>query len=76
MRRRVSACQEKLPKTEDNQRRIIDARVDACNLYINLNYYTEAKDAVEPIIDLAERLNYRKRLAGIYTRHRTLPLYG
>ena len=35
--------------------------------YLSLNYHIEAKNAVEPIIDLARNLNYQKRLPGIYT---------
>ena len=35
--------------------------------YLSLNYHIEAKDAVEPIIDLALNLNYQKRIPGIYT---------
>jgi len=60
------ACSEKLPKTEANQRRIIDARTTLATYILSLGHYVEAKDAVEPIIGLAEKMNYRKRLAGIY----------
>jgi tetratricopeptide (TPR) repeat protein len=35
--------------------------------YLSLTYHIEAKDAVEPVIDLALNLNYQKRIPGIYT---------
>jgi class 3 adenylate cyclase/tetratricopeptide (TPR) repeat protein len=60
------ACSEKLPQTETNQKKIIDARTTLANYNVSLNHYTEAKDAVEPIMELAQKINYRKRLAEIY----------
>ena len=61
------ACLEKLPQTEANQKKIIDARTTLANYYLNLNFHSHAKEAVEPILDLALALNYRKRLPAIYT---------
>ena len=34
--------------------------------YGTLNYHIEAKEVVEPIVDLAVHLNYRKRMSSIY----------
>jgi tetratricopeptide (TPR) repeat protein len=65
--KRSVACLERLPQAELIQKKIIDARVVLANYYISLSYYAEAKDAVEPIVDLAVGLNYQKRLPGIYT---------
>lgn len=65
--KRSVACLEKLPQAELIQKKIIDARVVLANYYVSLSYYAEAKDAVEPIVDLAVDLNYQKRLPGIYT---------
>jgi tetratricopeptide (TPR) repeat protein len=58
---------ERLPETEDVQTQIIDART-ALGLYmIQLNYHVEAKEAIDPITDLAIKHNYKKRLSQIYT---------
>jgi class 3 adenylate cyclase/tetratricopeptide (TPR) repeat protein len=58
---------EKLPPTEANQKKRIDARTTLANYYLNLNFHSHAREAVEPILDLALTLNYRKRLPAIYT---------
>jgi tetratricopeptide (TPR) repeat protein len=60
-------CLEKLRRTEDIQRKIIDARTTLANCLIPLNRHHEAKEAVEPIADLALKLNYQRRLPAIYT---------
>jgi predicted ATPase/class 3 adenylate cyclase len=58
---------ERLPQTEDVQKQIIDART-ALGLYmIQMNYHAEAQEAIGPIIDLARRLDYKRRLCQIYT---------
>ncbi len=58
---------EKLPQADDVQKQIIDARV-VLGLYIaQMNYLTEAKEAIDPIIDLAIRHDYKKRLCQICT---------
>jgi class 3 adenylate cyclase/tetratricopeptide (TPR) repeat protein len=57
---------EKMPQTEANQRRIIDARVTLANYNMSLSHLVEAKEAVEPIFDLALNMDYRKRLPEIY----------
>ena len=59
-------CLERLPQTEEVQKKIIDARV-ALGLYlIQINFYVEAKEAVAPVIDLALKYDYKKRLCQIY----------
>jgi len=65
--KRSILCLEKLPQDEAVQKKIIDVRVMLSMYYLSLNYHTEAKDAVEPVIDLALDLNYQKRIPGIYT---------
>jgi tetratricopeptide (TPR) repeat protein len=61
------ACLEKLPVTDDVQQKIIDART-ALGLYISqLNHPAEAKEAIDPIIDLAISKDYKRRLSQIYT---------
>jgi predicted ATPase len=58
---------ERLPQTEDVQKQIIDART-ALGLYmIQMNYHAEAQEAISPIIDLAIKHNYKRRLCQIYT---------
>ena len=61
------ACLEKSPQTEDVQRKIVDARTALGLYYIQLNYHTEAKEAVDPIVDLALELGYKRRVSQIYT---------
>jgi predicted ATPase/class 3 adenylate cyclase len=61
------ACLEKLPVTEDVQEKMIDART-ALGLYISqLNHPVEAKEAIDPIIGVAIRSHYKRRLSQIYT---------
>jgi class 3 adenylate cyclase/tetratricopeptide (TPR) repeat protein len=65
-RKRI-ACLERLPRTDDVQKRIIDART-TLGLYITqMVYPTEAKEAVDPVIDLAIKHGYKRRLSQIYT---------
>jgi tetratricopeptide (TPR) repeat protein len=58
---------EKLTQTEANQEKLIDARTTLANYYLNMNFHSHAKEAVEPILELALKLNYRKRLPTVYT---------
>jgi len=64
--KRSIACLEQLPQSEAVQRRIIDARVMLSTSCLNINFQLEAKNAVEPVLQLALDLNYEKRLPGIY----------
>ncbi len=58
---------EKLPQTEGVQKQVIDARV-VLGLYISqMNYLAEAKEAIDPIIELAIKHDYKRRLCQIYT---------
>jgi len=59
-------CIERMPKTDVVQKKIIDARTNLANYCMGLNYHVEAKEAVDPIADLALELNYKKRLPVIY----------
>jgi class 3 adenylate cyclase/tetratricopeptide (TPR) repeat protein len=65
-KKRVNSL-EKLPQTETNQKKLIDSRVTLANYYLSLNFHRQAREAVEPIMDLTLKLNYRKRLPAIYT---------
>ena len=57
---------EKLPVSHVIRKRIIDARTVLANYFLSLDLYSEAKDAVAPIVDMAVELDYQKRLPGIY----------
>jgi predicted ATPase len=60
------ASLERLPQTEDVEKNIIDARA-VLGLYMTqLNYHIEAKEAIDPITDLAIKHDYKKRLPQIY----------
>jgi class 3 adenylate cyclase/AAA+ ATPase superfamily predicted ATPase len=65
--KRSIACLEQLQQNEVVQKRVIDARGVLSAYYQSLNHYIDAKNTVEPIINLALKLNYQKRLSGIYT---------
>jgi len=58
---------EKLPQTETNQKKVIDARTTLGNYYMNVDLHSHARETVEPILDLALSINYQKRLPAIYT---------
>ncbi|HOX14530.1 MAG TPA: adenylate/guanylate cyclase domain-containing protein [Smithellaceae bacterium] len=60
------SCLERLSPTEENQKKLIDVRTTLANYYLSLNLHAQARDAVEPIRDLALKLNYRKKLPAIY----------
>ena len=58
---------ERLPRTDEVDKQIIDART-ALGLYMTqLDYHIEAKEAIDPIIDLAIKHDYKRRLSQIYT---------
>jgi len=65
--KRVIFSLEKLPRNEAIQKRIIDARVMLSKYYMALGCFFDAKNAVEPVVELALNLNYQKRLSAIYT---------
>jgi len=50
-------CLEKLPQTEDVQKKIVDARSMAGIYLMQMNFYKELKDVIAPAIDIAEKLN-------------------
>ncbi len=64
-KKRVTSL-ERLPSTKDVEKQIIDARV-VLGLYISQMNPAEAKEAIDPIIDLAIKRDYKRRLCQIYT---------
>ncbi|NNK86307.1 MAG: AAA family ATPase, partial [Desulfobacterales bacterium] len=73
--RKTIYCLERLPETDMNQKRIIDARTRLAGYYMSIDHHVDAKDAVAPIVDLALELNYQKRLPIIYTVMGTFSLW-
>jgi class 3 adenylate cyclase/tetratricopeptide (TPR) repeat protein len=65
-RKRVASL-ERLPRTDDVQEQIIDARTALGKYLLNILKYKEAKLAIDPIIDLAVQGDYKKRLPEILT---------
>jgi tetratricopeptide (TPR) repeat protein len=64
-KKRVTSL-ERLTQTENVEKQIIDART-ILGLYISQMNPAEAKEAIDPIIDLAIKRDYRSRLCQIYT---------
>ena len=65
-KRRVTSL-EGLPRADEVDKQIIDART-VLGLYIaQMNYLVEAREAIDPVIDLARKHNYKKRVCQIYT---------
>ena len=60
-------CLERLPRTPETLKEIIDARTDLGYFYIRMDYFEKAKNPIESIVDVALKLNYKKRLSQIYT---------
>ncbi len=59
-------CLEKLPLNENVQKKIIDTRTGLGLYFIQLNYTVKAKDAVEPVIATALRMDNKRRLSQIF----------
>ena len=64
--KRVS-CLEKLPQAEDVLRRMVDARTTLGLYWSQTNHPVQARQAVEPVVDLALKLDYRRRISQIYS---------
>jgi class 3 adenylate cyclase/tetratricopeptide (TPR) repeat protein len=62
-----TACLEKLPRTEDVEKKIIDSRLTLGLYNIQGSYFNEGKEAIEPIVDLAVKHGDKRRLSQIYT---------
>jgi len=58
---------ERLPQTDDVKKKLIDART-ALGLYNSqMSNFVGAKEAIDPIIDLALKSGYKRRLSQIHT---------
>ncbi len=58
---------EKLPVTDKLQREIIDARTILGLMFVQMLYYEESKEAIDPIVELAHQMNYEEKLPAILT---------
>jgi class 3 adenylate cyclase/tetratricopeptide (TPR) repeat protein len=65
--KKAVSCLEKLPKTDEIQKKIIVARTLLGTYNRTLNYHIEAKEAVSPIIDSALSIGNKKSISNIYT---------
>jgi class 3 adenylate cyclase/tetratricopeptide (TPR) repeat protein len=63
-KKRVS-CLEKLPVNDDVEKKLIDARTALGLYYTQIGPAFEAKAAIEPIVDLAIKRNYKRRVSQI-----------
>ena len=64
-KKRVASL-ERLLQTDDVQKKLIDARTALGLYFVQMNYPVEAKEAIDPIIRLASKAGYRRRLSQIY----------
>jgi len=62
-----TVCLEKLTRTDDVEKEIIDARVTLGLYYNQVFSHVEAKEAVKPVIKLALERDYKRRISHIYT---------
>ena len=75
MQKKASPVWKDCLRRNRTRRRLIDARVMLSAYYLSLNYHIEAKEAVEPIVDLAVGLNYQKR-CPVYIRQSASTTFG
>ena len=57
---------EKLPRSDELESRIVEARTALGLYYAQLNDFRKAKEAIDPVLDLAVQHNLKGRLARIY----------
>jgi class 3 adenylate cyclase/tetratricopeptide (TPR) repeat protein len=62
-----SACLEKLPRSEQVDKQLIDARVTLGLYYNQMSLHVKAKEAVEPVYQLALNHGYERRVSQINT---------
>ena len=60
------SCLEKLPVTADVQKQIIDKRSTLGLYFTQISDFVRAKEAVDPVIELALKSGYKRRLSQIY----------
>ncbi len=65
--RKTVDCLEKLPKSEDVLKKIIDIRTILGIRLMDLNYFHQSKEMVSPIIKTADEMGRTRRIAQINT---------
>jgi len=60
------ACLERLPRSSDVEKQIIDARTTLGLYCAQMNHMVEAREAVDPVLELALKRDYKGRIAQIY----------
>ena len=60
-------CLERMPTSESNLKRAMDARAALAMYYLNYTHVGEAYEVVSPIADVALQMKYEKLLPVIYT---------
>jgi tetratricopeptide (TPR) repeat protein len=61
------SCLERLPQGPDVDRKIIDERTTLGLYYMQMDCQVEAKEAIDPIVDLALKSGDKRRLSQIYS---------
>jgi predicted ATPase len=61
------ACLERLPRTDEVEKDIIDARTMLGLYDMHMGYVVEAKEAVAPVVDLAVKRDDKQRVSQIYS---------
>jgi tetratricopeptide (TPR) repeat protein len=61
------SCLDKLPQTPEVEKKLVDARVTLGLYYNQMSHHPKAKEAVDPIIQLALDRNFKRRISQIYT---------
>ncbi len=65
--KKATHCLERLPRTIDVEKEIIDVRTRQGLYYIQINRHLQAKEAIDPVIEPAVKYQYKKRLSQLYT---------
>jgi tetratricopeptide (TPR) repeat protein len=65
--KKATHCLERLPKTIEVEKEIVDVRTRQGLYYIQINRHLPAKEAIDPIIESAIKHQYKKRLSQLFT---------
>jgi len=57
---------ERLSRTDEIEKKIIDAGTILGLYMVQMNYHAEAKEVIDPVVDLAAKHGYKRRLCQIY----------
>jgi class 3 adenylate cyclase/tetratricopeptide (TPR) repeat protein len=61
------ACLEKLPQTENVEKKLIDARTLLGLYFAQMGNFNKAKTVIDPIVDLATKRNYKRRVSQLFS---------